>query len=710
VKQVFLNAQQVAEVAEVDVPRCGPREVLVAVAASLISTGTETAGYDAGGVLARGIRQPSAVMRLMRSVRDEGLDATRQKIMAKRAERTPLGYSGAGVVVEVGAEVRGFSPGDRVAYAGAPHAEYVAVNEQLAVAIPESVPFEHAAFGALGCIALHGVRLSEPTLGETVVVVGLGLVGLLAAQCARASGLRVIGIEPIAARREIAAGLGFEVLLDPSAEEDLGRTVLAHTGGFGADVVLLCAGLRGSAVTNEALGYGRDRARIVMVGDMGLALERGPLFGKELNVRVSRSYGPGRYDPAYEGRGLDYPIGYVRWTEGRNLAHVMAMLRDGSLSVVPLLTGRVPVGAAPSAYRRLVDAPQESIAIVLDYANRPVEAPRPAPLRRASVPGRAGQLRIGVIGAGSFVEANLLPHLDRLNARLYAVANRTTAAFSRLEGLYRPVLLTTSPEELLADPEVDAVIIGTRHDSHAALARAALAAGKPVHVEKPLALTLSDAEAVRDEVARRNGLLTIGFNRRHAPLIARLRDAIRGSGEPRQFLYRVNAPLLPRSHWTLDPVAGGGRLVGEGCHFIDLVCFLAESEPAEVSGGFVGAAANASPAQDSFTLTIRFQNGDLATVVYSGQGNPALEKERLEVFTGGQAFVLDDYARLTGYGVRLQTPRSVPPDKGFRAHLANFLGAVRGEAELVTTAADGVRVAWIIQALLRGRAAQPGTA
>ena len=701
-RQVVLNAEQVAEVIEVDVPQCGPREVLVAVAASLISTGTETAGYDAGGLLARGMRNPSAVRRLVESLRDEGFEATRRKIAAKRREMTALGYSGAGVVVAVGAEVRGTSVGDRVAYAGAPHAEYVAVNEQLIAPVPDGVDFDAAAFGALGCIALHGVRLSEPTLGETAVVVGLGLVGLLAAQLARASGMRVIGIEPIAARRAAAAVVGIETVLDPGAEENLARTVLAHTGGLGADVVLLCAGLKGSAVTNEALGYARDRGRVVMLGDMGLALERGPLFGKELAFRVSRSYGPGRYDPAYERRSLDYPIGYVRWTEGRNLAHLMTMLRDGTLRVAPLVTQRVPVDDAPLAYRRLVDAPRDTIAIVLDYPAKPAEPPRPAPLRRTGVAVRPGQLRVGVIGAGAFVEANLLPHLERLDARLHAVANRSAGSFARLEALYRPTLLTTSTEELLADPAVEAVIIGTRHDSHAGLALAALAAGKPVHVEKPLALTLADAEAVRDEVAERDGLLTIGYNRRHAPLLVRLRQLLASAGGPRQFLYRVNAPLLPRNHWTLDPVEGGGRLVGEGCHFIDLVCYLAGSEPVEVSGGFLGAAAAASPAQDNVALTLRFANGDLGTVVYSGQGNPGLEKERLEVFTGGKAFVLDDFLRLTAHGATAPPTAPAAPDKGFRGQLANFFDAVRGTAPLVTTAADGVRVAWVIDRLVRG--------
>ncbi len=700
-KRVVLNPRQVAEVVQADVPPCGPREVLIAVAASLISTGTETAGYDAGGPITRGVRDPSVLRRVVDSLVTEGFDATRRKVIAKGQEQLPLGYSGAGIVVAVGAEVRRVSRGDRVAYVGAPHAEYVAVNENLIAPIPEGVSLEAAAFGAVGCIALHGVRLGEPTLGETAVVVGLGLVGLCAGQCARASGLRVIGVEPLASRRALAATLGFYLTLDPGAEENLGRTILAETDGVGADVVYLCARIEGSDVTNSTLAFARDRARVVMIGDMGLALDRGELFGKELDFKVSRSYGPGRYAPAYESRGLDYPIGYVRWTEGRNLAQVMTMLRDGTLAVEPMISETVPIDDAPDAYRRLVEAPDRTLAVLLTYSAKPIESPRREAVRRASPSGKPGELRVGVIGAGAFVEANLLPQLGGLNARLHAVANRTPGAFSRLQALYAPALLTTDPAELLADADVDAVLIGTRHDSHAALARAALTAGKAVHVEKPLALTLPDAEEVAAMVRETGGLLTIGFNRRLAPTTAALRMALSGVTGPRQFLYRVNAPLMPPSHWSLDPLEGGGRLVGEGCHFIDLVCYLAASDLTAASIAFLGAAARASAAQDNFSIVLRFENGDLATIVYSGEGNPGLAKERLEVFAGGRAYVLDDFVRLSAHGTRLASPVPERPDKGFRGHLANFFDAVRGDAALVTTVEDGVRVARIIENMMR---------
>jgi predicted dehydrogenase/threonine dehydrogenase-like Zn-dependent dehydrogenase len=703
VKQVFLNASQTAEVVEVDIPQCGPQDVLIAARASLISTGTETAGYDAGGLLARAVRNPSVVGRVLHSLATEGAVATGRKILAKREELLPLGYSGAGTVVATGRAVLGLARGDRVAYAGAAHAEYVAVNQQLLAVIPEGVSFEAAAFGGVGCIALHGVRLAEPTLGETAVVVGLGLIGLLAAQCARASGMRVIGIEPLAHRREVAQSLGLDLVLDPATEEDLGRTILSLTGGIGADAVLLCAKLQASEVTNASLRYARDRARVVMIGDMGLDLDRGPLFAKELNLRVSRSYGPGRYDPDYECKGLDYPVGYVRWTEGRNLAQLMTMLGDGTLQVDRMISATVGIADAATGYQRLVASPDSALAVVLTYPSKSAEPPTPAPVRVTASRPQTGELRIGVIGAGSFVESNLLPHLSGLGARLHAVANRGNSAFSRLRAVYQPSLLTTDPEELLADPEVDAVIIGTRHDSHAALARAAVLAGKPVQVEKPLALTLAEADSLARLVVERDAMLTIGYNRRLAPTTVALREVLSGLPGPKQFLYRINAPLLPPEHWTLDPNEGGGRLVGEGCHFIDLVCYLAGSEVSEVSGGFVGGGQSASPAQDNFTLTLRFRGGDLATIVYTGQGNPGLEKERLEVFAAGKAFVLDNFARLLAYGTRLPVGLPKREDKGFRAHLASFLGAVRGESALVTTVWDGVRVARIIQQLREGR-------
>jgi predicted dehydrogenase/threonine dehydrogenase-like Zn-dependent dehydrogenase len=706
-KQVFLNASQVAEVMEVEAPSCGPREVLIGVRASLISTGTETAGYDGGGLVARGLREPGRIRAVWESARRDGLRSTIDRIKAKARELTPRGYSGSGVAVAVGAEVRDVAVGDRVAYAGAPHAEFVAVGENLVAPIPSEVTFEEAAFGGVACIALHGVRLAEVALGERVLVVGLGLVGLLAAQLAQASGATVIGVEPLRRRRELARELGIAPTLDPSEAEQWWQTVAFLTRGYGADAALLCAGVKDSAPTNEALAACRDRARVVMVGDMGLALSRRELFGKELLFRVSRSYGPGRYDPDYEARGLDYPIGYVRWTEGRNLACFLDLVAQRRVQVRPMVGKEFPLVQAPDAYRLLVDGPGSAVAVLL---TSPEQTTRPSAssVRRRAVVGKTGRLRVGIIGCGSFVTQQLLPHFPELNAELYGAANRSSGRFPVLEARFHPAVLTTSVDQLVEDPAVDAFIVGTRHNLHAPLAERILRSGKPVHVEKPMGLTLPEAESLAATVQETNGLLTVGFNRRFAPLVDALRGALQDAPSPRQFLYRVNALPVPIDHWTLDPVEGGGRLVGEGCHFIDLVCYLAGAEVLEVSGALVGGANQLASPRDNFVATMRFANGDIGTVAYTGQGAGGASKERLEAFTSGRLFEIDDFDRLVVHGARA-APTPGHRDKGFRGELENFFEAVRGRATLRTTVEDGLRVARIVDTLLcQAKALPPG--
>jgi predicted dehydrogenase/threonine dehydrogenase-like Zn-dependent dehydrogenase len=703
-KQVFINSSQIAEIHEVDIPPCDHNEVLISVRSSLISTGTETAGYASGSMISRGIRNPSAIKTVVNSLRQDGITATHRKIKAKSKELTPRGYSGAGVIVSVGKNVRSFSVGDRVAYAGSPHAEYVAVKENMAARIPEGVSFSDAAFGAVACIAMHGVRLGEPTLGENCVVLGLGLVGLLVAQFARASGLKVLGLEPNRRRRDNAKDLGFSEVIDPGAEDNLVQTIHFYTNGIGTDIMYLCAGIKNSTITNDALACCRDKGRVIMIGDMGLSLDRAPLFQKELDFKISRSYGPGRYDKNYEEKGLDYPVGYVRWTEQRNLSLFLEMIQRGEVVVDKMISAEFPVENAPEAYRSLVEDGERSLAVLLIYPEH-----KPEPYELSSAPRislqkiKKKELLIGVIGCGSFVQANLLPHFRFLGARLYGVANRTPKDFSTLKAIYSPDVLTTSVDQLINDPNVDAFIIATQHNSHAQLAKAVLEKGKPVHVEKPLTLTLADAEMLDELVRKHNGLLTIGFNRRCAPSVVALKKMLLQSQGPRQFLYRINAPVLPSDHWLLDPEIGGGRLIGEGCHFIDLICYLANSEVVKVAGGFLGSDSPILRSRDNFAITICFANGDIGTIVYSGQGNANLSKERIEVFVAGRVVVIDDFKSFKGYGVSVPVLELKRPDKGFRAHLENFFSAVKGESELVTTVDDGLRVAMIIEKMLCGK-------
>ena len=523
-KQVFFNSSLLPEVHEVDAPFNGDKDILISVRNSLISTGTETAGYDSGNLFSRGLRNPSVIKSVVNSVKEQGYYATYKKIKAKKKELIVRGYSGAGIVAGVGKNVQGFSIGDRVAYAGAPHAERVVVNENLVARIPEEVDFSEAAFGALGCIAMHGVRLGEPSLGETCAVLGLGLVGLLVAQLAKASGLRVLCMEPNHHRRDIALKLGFIDVIDPTVEDDLAKTLHFFGGGFGVDAMYLCAGIKDSSITNEALSCCRDRGRVIMIGDMGLDLDRAPLFQKELSFKVSRSYGPGRYDVNYEVKGLDYPIGYVRWTEQRNLSLFLEMIQRGSIRVKEMISTEFSIENAPEAYRFLVEESDKTLAVLLTYketetGSQTLETPPHISFKRT----RKDELSIGIIGYGSFVQNNLLPNFHTLGAKLYGVANRTTKEFSKIKALYSPDVTTTNPEELIKDPNIDAFIIATHHNTHASLAKAVIEQGKPVHVEKPLALTLSDAEALAKLVREQKGLLTIGFNRRCAPAVVALK-------------------------------------------------------------------------------------------------------------------------------------------------------------------------------------------
>jgi predicted dehydrogenase len=492
--------------------------------------------------------------------------------------------------------------------------------------------------------------------------------------------------------------LGFSQVIDPGAEDNLVQTIHFYTNGIGTDIMYLCAGIKDSTITNDALACCRDRGRVIMIGDMGLSLDRAPLFQKELDFKISRSYGPGRYDKNYEEKGMDYPVGYVRWTEQRNLSLFLEMLQRGEVVVDKMVSAEFPVESAPEAYRSLVEEGERTLAVLLTYPEH-----KPEPYELSSAPRislqkiKKKELLIGVIGCGSFVQANLLPHFRSLSARLYGVANRTPKDFSALRAIYSPDVFTTSVDQLINDPDVDAFIIATPHDSHAHLAKAVLEKGKPVHVEKPLALTLDEAEMLAEVVREKEGILTIGFNRRLSPSIKALRKALSPSPAPRQFLYRINAPVMPADHWTLDPEIGGGRLIGEGCHFIDLICYLANSEVLKVVGGFLGSESSILPSRDNFAITICFANGDIGTIVYSGQGNANLSKERIEVFVAGRVVVIDDFKSLEGYGISMPVLELKRPDKGFRGHLENFFSAVRGESELITTVDDWLKIARIIE-------------
>jgi predicted dehydrogenase/threonine dehydrogenase-like Zn-dependent dehydrogenase len=683
-KQVFFDGKGQLMVQDVPAPTAPDNGALVRVAASLISSGTEMAAASGGGSLVRkALEQPQLVRRAVELALREGLRFTAGQVREIAGTWFPTGYSAAGVVIEAGREAGGLQAGDGVACAGAGfanHAEYDAVPLNLLARIPEGVTYRQAAFTTVGAIALQGVRRAEVTLGETVVVVGLGLIGQITAQLLDAAGCVVIGSDPIAERRELAARLAGAQAIDPTLG-DAPRQVMALTGGIGADKVILCAATRSSDPTNEAFKMCRERGRVVMVGAMGMELDRAEFYARELDFVISRSTGPGRYDPEYEEHGIDYPIGYVRWTEQRNMAAFLRLIADGRLDVDSLVTAEYPIEQAAAAYEAVQ---QGALGVLLTYGEPAAVEGIAAPqiMVRAVKPTR-GRIGVALVGAGTFARAMHVPNLKASRVfELRAVVSDSVSA-AQVAQRVGARLVTTDLDAALAAEDVDAVLIATRHHLHAEQIIAAAQAGKHVFVEKPLALTASDCAAAVEAAQQAGVLLTVGFNRRAAPTAQALKAALDGITGPCTIVFRVNAGPLPASHWLNDPAQGGGRLLGEGVHFIDFICGMLGEEPLAVS------AQGSADGQD-FTLVMRFADGSLGTVIYTARGDPAFPKERVEVFAGGGVAVIDDFVALSFTGMRGQDMRGAQ-DKGHRALLENFGAAIRGEADLIVTGADGLR-------------------
>jgi predicted dehydrogenase/threonine dehydrogenase-like Zn-dependent dehydrogenase len=679
VKQVAQRAKD-GVVRVVDVPSPALREgcVLVESRFSLISPGTERTKIATSemNLLQKARARPDLVKKVVDRARAEGVrsavDVARDRLNAL----TPIGYSAAGVVLEVGGGVEGFAPGDHVACGGegANHAEVLAVPKNLVAHVPEGVSFEDAAYTTVGAIALHGVRQAEAGIGEWVGVIGLGLVGQLATRILVASGCNVLGIDLQEAAVELARSAGVTALRrDDGGLEEAAQ---ASTGGLGLDAVLLCASSPSPDPLELAVRLARDRGRIVVVGETTISVDRAPMYEKELELRMSRSYGPGRYDRDYEEHGRDLPAGYVRWTEQRNMQVFLDLIAAGSINPSELTTRRFPIDDAAEAYR-VIAHPAEGerpfgVLLTYDTTTEPRQAPPVLRAQRSTdKPG------VAVIGPGAFARATLIPALRTEGARLVAVASyRGLAAADVAErfGFER----AASHDEILADDSVGAVVIATRHSSHASLATAALLAGKAVFVEKPLALTWGQLEEVESAVTPES-VLMVGFNRRFAPLCERLQAEL---GEPDDLVLsmRVNAGPLPDDHWLHDPEDGGGRLLGEGCHFVDLLTHLARSPAISSHAVAVPQAGRAIECSDSFTAHIRFRNA-VGTLVYSGGGDSKLPKERLEALGGGVAAVLDDFRvlRIHRGGKRREWKSS--HDKGHQAEIRRFLAAAAGQAE-----------------------------
>ena len=674
-------------------PSLKPGWILVANRASLISAGTERTKVELGAKnLAQKARaRPDLLKKVVDRARSEGIGSALSAARERLDALSPLGYSSAGTVIRVGAGVEGIAPGDRVACGGggfATHAEVIAVPRNLIAAVPDGVPFESAAYATVGAIALHGVRRAEAQLGERVGVIGLGLVGQLAVRILAAGGCTLIGVDLDPKAVELAASGGARAF--ERDRDGLQSSVLEATGGLGLDSVLVCAAATSSDPVRLASELARDRGRVVIVGDVPIEADRALFYEKELELRLSRSYGPGRYDRDYEERGRDLPPAYVRWTEQRNMQAFLDLVASGAVDPSPLTTHRYPVEQAERAYALLTDdrGEERPFGILLEYAyeERPA-APTPHSARRSG----AGTARIGLIGAGSFARATLLPALRDAGAELAAVASGGGLTATDVATRFGFERAADSADEILADDSIDAVVIATRHASHAQLTASALRTGKAVFVEKPLAID-RDGLAEVEEALAPDSLLMVGFNRRFAPLAVQLRNELEAVASP-TLLARVNAGPLPADHWAHDPEDGGGRLIGEGCHFVDLLSYLSGGPTVVVHALAVPHPQRPLECSDEVVATLRFGNGGVGTLVYTGGGDPRLPKERIEAFGGGLAAVLDDFRRLelSRGGKRRVTKQR--QDKGHKAELARFLAAVRGETEApaVSTYLDSTR-------------------
>ena len=671
------------EVAEVPCPAAARGQVLVRSTCSLVSTGTERMLVEFGkaGWLDKARQQPDKVRMVLDKIRTDGLLPTLDVVRNKLDQPMAMGYCNVGEVLEVGTGVSGFAPGDRVASNGK-HAEVVAVPANLCATVPESVADESAAFTVVGAIALQGVRLAQPTLGECVAVVGMGLIGLVTVQFLRANGCRVLGIDFDGARLALAREFGAETVELSAGGDPVAVGLGAFSRGRGVDAVIITASTQSNEPVRQAARMCRKRGRIVLVGVAGLELSRADFYEKELSFQVSCSYGPGRYDPQYEEKGNDYPVGFVRWTEQRNFEAVLDMMAAGRLDMGRLVSHRFPIVEAENAYA-LLGGGEPSLGILLTY---PAVSEQPdAELRRSTVQvsARAGRLlpgvpALGLIGAGNYASAVLIPAFKAAGARLKTVASAQGVSAVHAARRFGIETATTDVDAVVGDPDVNAVVVTTRHDSHARFVLTALERGKHVFVEKPLCLTLAELEAIEQAYmgklqAGGAPLVMVGFNRRFAPQVQRMAALLGGVSGPKSFVMTVNAGAIPAGHWTQDPSVGGGRIVGEACHFIDLLRFLAGSSITECRRNAMGVATG-----DTLALQLGFVDGSIGTVHYLSNGSKSFPKERLEVFCAGRVLQLDNFRRLRGYGWPGFGGMNLwRQDKGQRECAAAFVRAVQ---------------------------------
>lgn len=674
--------------AEAPAPGSRAGHLLISSRVSLISAGTERMLVDFGraSLVQKALKQPERVRMVIDKARTDGLMTTIDAVRSKLNEPLPLGYCHVGVVADAGAGCEGFAAGDRVVSNG-PHADIVSVPKNLCAKIPDKVSDEAAAFTVVAAIGLQGMRLAAPTLGEAFVVTGAGLIGLLTIQLLLAHGCRVLAIDFDDAKLKLAAGFGAQTC-NPAKGEDPVAAGMAFSRGAGVDGVIITASTASSDPVTQAARMSRKRGRIVLVGVTGLELNRADFYEKELSFQVSCSYGPGRYDPQYEQKGQDYPMGFVRWTEQRNFEAVLDMMASGRLTLEPLISNRIPFDDAPQAYD-LLTSDKSALGVLLLYPQTDPEAlqRRTIPLSPADKTFAPGAPVVGFIGAGNYASRVLIPAFNKANAKLHSIvtAGGTSGAVQARKAGFANA--STDSGVIFGSPEINTVAIATRHDTHARFVIEALQAAKNVFVEKPLALTAEDVDAVEAAYVKVNGdaassvRLMVGFNRRFAPHVQKMKSLLDTMKEPKSFIMTMNAGAIPPNHWTQDSAIGGGRIIGEACHYVDLMRFLAGSEIVSISARRMGNAPGVAITEDKAVITLGFADGSFGTIHYFANGAKDFPKERVEAFCAGRVLHLDNFRRLQGYGWQgFRKMGGWSQDKGQDACAAAFLQSIaKGE-------------------------------
>lgn len=673
----------VVEINDVPVPALTDKFVLVRNSTSVISAGTEKTKIDMGkkSLLQKAKARPDLVKQVLNKIRTEGLQKTLQTVNSRLDSPSPLGYSCAGTVVAAGGLVEGIQPGDRVACGGADyanHAEYVAVPKNLVVKIPANVSDEEAAFTTVGSIALQGVRLAEPLLGETFLVVGLGLLGQIAVQLLKANGCNVIGTDLDPAL--VARAEGFGAVGVPNGS-DAASLCNALTGGHGVDGVLVCAGTSSNAVIEMCGAVTREKGRVVVVGAVRMDIPREDYFKKEISVVISRSYGPGRYDPFYEENGNDYPLAYVRFTEQRNMETFLSLVSQGKLDIKSLITHRFSVEEAANAYQLIEGAKTEPyLGILLQYSPKPLDAGISSRISVNPAAVKGDKVKLSFYGAGNYATASLLPPIQASGKASFS--GLVTASGRSAQGVAKQFgfgFCAGDYAELLQS-DTDAIVITTRHDTHGVAVRDALKAGKHVYVEKPMAMSVFELAEIHQAYAGcGRAQIMVGFNRRFAPATRQVIEHFAGVKSPLVVNIRVNAGFIPANHWIQDPQVGGGRMIGEGCHFIDLASALVSSNVKTVYAVGSSKAEKSALLNDNLCLALTFENGSVANITYTADGSKAMAKEYIEVFGGGRSAQIDDFKEVVLYSGESTTKRNKlgVQDKGQKHMIVAWLNGLQ---------------------------------